>query len=128
MRKNNINSYYLFLKKIKNKNKIIIKPNGLNSTLTQQNKKDMLLNDTYYTYIYLHYGPICLKHFAIFYLNNIIIKNKFYSFNDAIYNDNLYEITIPSKLIIRIPFNSTYEFIKNSCTRNRLEIYYNNTI
>lgn len=62
--------------------------------------------------VYIHYGPICLKKSILFFPDFVNYKNKYYSLNNARYNDNLFEIYL-KKLTIRIDDSDIYNYIKN---------------
>ena len=126
--KNILNSYHLLIENKNLENKNLENKNLENKNLENRNNK-YNINDTYSSiYVFIHYGIFCLKRLALFFTNKVIIQGIIYSLDNAIYNDNLYEITIPSKIIIRIEFNSIYDYIKSLSNKNRLAIYYNNLI
>lgn len=63
--------------------------------------------------IFIHYGPICVKKNALFFPNVVIIRGKYYTLNNAKFNDSLFEINLLSKKILRIQFFDSYNTIKN---------------
>ena len=77
------------------------------------NKYDSSKKAPVYTDVFMHFGPICLKKKAVFISNITIIEGKLYYMDDAIYNDNLYEIKISRGKIIRIQYFDNYNLIKN---------------
>jgi hypothetical protein len=132
--KNILNSYHLFLNNNKNnlKNKNLIFLDKLNFFNPYKknlyNEFYLSRKNSYNIYVYIHYGIICLKRLVTFFSNKIIIQGKIYSLDNVKYNNNLYEITISPKIILRIQYSSIYEFIKNLQNKKNTAIYYNNLI
>jgi len=105
----------------KNNNKNFNNNNNKNFNILNNNQQSLNSIGSIYSKVYMHYGPICIKKNAIFFHNIVSIKNKVYSMEDTIFNDNLYEITINQRInlrinqtiILRIQFKNNYELIKN---------------
>ena len=84
-----------------------------------------------YADIYIRFGIFYFKTAVIFFSNFIKINNKTQIMDNAIYNDNLYEIKLKSKQKLRIRDYKLYKSIKNKYKNNqnnKIIVYYNNYI
>jgi hypothetical protein len=118
--KNIFNSYNFSLKQTITYQKIgIDKPCLIN-------KYDLSNKASVYTDVFVHFGPICLKKKAVFISNITIIEGKLYYMDNAIYDDNLYEIKISTGKIIRIQYSNNYNLIKNLQRTQLTKINHNN--
>ena len=75
--------------------------------------------------VYIHYGPICLKKNALFFPDAVIIRGKYYTLNNAQFNDWLFEIRL-SKKTLRIEFLDSYNTIKNLHNYTQIVCYSSN--
>ena len=91
-------------------------------------KNNIEIIDGIYADIYIRFGTFYFKRAVVFFSNFIKINNITHTMDNAIYYDNLYEIKLKSKHILRFHDYTLYKCIKNRHTNNYTLVYYNNYI
>jgi len=104
--------------------------NYKNTTSSACENKSIYKNTIHGIYedIYIRFGIFYFKTNVIFFSNFIKINNKTQIMDNAIYNDNLYEIKLKSKEKLRFHNYKLYKSIKNKYQNNQNIVYYNNYI